>query len=234
MLWMHPAEPFGWYGGTFLLSLFSLLLRSPTLHETKYLIPDLQGQPAPATSSSSLHSQKVPVHNQDVYCFEWVSFPSALFLLATESSWEAFDGPVMNLKVVLKTLLQLLFCQPNRLDSAGICHRERLLSPHLAVSWESHSNFGGWALRGQKWPLVQKLCKEVIHCTLQMQSRLPWLLSAKRKIPEFVCNLWEEENSRGKAWRDKMKEDEEETTTTTAKCPRFSVHPCQPQYRTFQ
>lgn len=95
------------------------------------------------------HSQKVPIHNQDVYCFEWVIFPSALFLLATESSWEAFDGSVMNLKVVLKTFLQLLFHQPNRLDSAGICHRERRLSPHLALSWESHSNFRGWALRGQ-------------------------------------------------------------------------------------
>lgn len=102
--------------------------------------------PPPVT----LHSQKVPIHNQDVYGFEWVSFPSALFLLATESSWEAFDGSVMNPKAVLKTLLQLLFRQPNQLDSAGICHSERRWSPHLAVSWESHSNFGGWALRGQK------------------------------------------------------------------------------------
>lgn len=110
----------------------------------------------------TLHSQKVPIHNQDVYCFEWISFPSVLFLLAMESSWEGFDSSVMNLKAVLKTLLQLLFRQPNKLDSAGICHRERQLSPYLAVCWESHYNFGGWDLSGQKWPLVQKLCEVIM------------------------------------------------------------------------
>lgn len=132
--------------GVTYLSLFSPLPRSPILHEAYYLIlEDLQGQPAlgPSPPPVTLHSQKVPIHNQDVYCFEQISFPSVLFLLAMESSWEGFDSSAMNLKAVLKTPLQLLFRQPSKLDSVSVCHTERRLSPHLALCWESHNHFGG-------------------------------------------------------------------------------------------
>lgn len=164
------------------LSLFSPLPRSPILHEAYYLIlEDLQGQPAlgPSPPPVTLHSQKVPIHNQDVYCFEQISFPSVLFLLAMESSWEGFDSSAMNLKAVLKTPLQLLFRQPSKLDSVSVCHTERRLSPHLALCWESHNHFGGWDLSGQEWPLVQKLCKVIMQCMLQMLSHLRFLLSEK-------------------------------------------------------
>lgn len=87
----------------------------------------LQGQPASVKPSPCLtifHSQKVLIHNQNVYCFEQITFPSVPFLQAMENSWEGFNISIMSLKAVLKTLFKCLFRWLNKLDSFSICYRE--------------------------------------------------------------------------------------------------------------
>lgn len=109
--------------------------RSNSPRKQTLILEGLQGQPVSATISplTTRNSQKVSIHNQDVYCSERISFPSVPLSLAMQSIWEVFASSARNWKTVLKTLLQFFFHQPNKLDSAGICHWERQLSPHLFV-----------------------------------------------------------------------------------------------------
>lgn len=194
-VWMHSVEHENSDWMTRLLGWFNPLTLSLKMpQEANYLIQKgLQGQPAsvkPSPFLTILHSQKVLIHNQNVYCFEQTTFPSAPFLLAMENSWEGFNISVTNLKAVLKTPFKCLFHWLNKLDSFSICQRERSFSTHLALWWESYNNFGMWALRGQEWPLVKKLCKVILRIPATSGSLLNVFVEWKRRVrtsAKFQC-----------------------------------------------
>lgn len=137
-VWMHSVEGGDSDWRVLLLGSFNPLALSLTCPGKQTVLfrkvsKDSLSQHTLSPCLTILHSQKVLIHNRNVYCAERTTFPSVPFSPAMENSWGGFDISVMNLKAALKTLFKCSFPRRNKPDSFSICHRERWFSIHLAL-----------------------------------------------------------------------------------------------------
>lgn len=158
----------------------------------RLILKGLQGQPAsskPPPCLTILHSQKVLIHNRNVYCFEQTTFPSVLFLLAMENSWEVFNISVMNLKAVLKTLFESLFRWLNLIRLVFVTERDHFLhnqpfDKRVTIILECEI-LGG---KSDHW--LKSCAQQLLQYPLQVNSHqtFSWSEKGKRKSENLVLN----------------------------------------------